>query len=100
MNQSIERRELTLAINEVETACDVSIAVAACTDYGLQARKASEVFKQVESAIAGWREEASRIGIPEAEQNLMAEAFGIDPTGLLLPITSRPNISITFPDSI
>jgi hypothetical protein len=75
MNPSIERRELTLAINEVETACDVSIATEACTDYGLPAQKAADVLKQVESAVAGWRGEASRLGIPEAEQNMMAAAF-------------------------
>jgi len=75
MNPSIERRELTLAINEVETACDVSIAMEACADYGLHAQKAGEVLKQVESAVAGWRDEASRVGIPEAEQNMMAAAF-------------------------
>jgi serine/threonine-protein kinase HipA len=75
MNPSIERRELKLAINEVETACDVSIAMEACTDYGLTARQAGDLLKQVESAIIGWRDEASRLGIPEAEQNMMAAAF-------------------------
>jgi serine/threonine-protein kinase HipA len=75
MNPSIERRELTLAINEVETACDVSIAMEACTDYGLPAQRAGDVLKQVESAVAGWRDEASRLGIPEAEQSMMAAAF-------------------------
>lgn len=31
----VERRDLSLAVNEVETACDVSIAMDACRDYGL-----------------------------------------------------------------
>jgi serine/threonine-protein kinase HipA len=75
MNPSIERRHLTLAINEVETSCDVSIAMEACMDYGLPVRKADEVLKEVESAVAGWRDEASRLGIPEAEQSMMAAAF-------------------------
>lgn len=34
MNPSIDREELTLAINEVETACDVAIAMDAHRDYG------------------------------------------------------------------
>jgi serine/threonine-protein kinase HipA len=75
MNPSIERRELMLAINEVETACDVSIAMEACSDYGLTAQKADDALKQVESAVAGWQDEASRLGIPKAEQNMMAAAF-------------------------
>jgi serine/threonine-protein kinase HipA len=75
MNPSIERRELTLAINEVENSCDVSIAMETCTDYGLPAQRAGDVLKQVESAVAGWRDEASRLGIPEAEQSMMAAAF-------------------------
>jgi hypothetical protein len=44
MNPSIERRELTLAINEIETACDVSIAMEACTDYGLSAQQAGDAL--------------------------------------------------------
>jgi hypothetical protein len=35
INSSVDRQELTLAINEVETACDVSIAIEASQDYGL-----------------------------------------------------------------
>jgi serine/threonine-protein kinase HipA len=75
MNPSIERRELTLAINEVETACDVSIAMEANRDYGLTAQQASDALKQVEVAVAGWRDEAGRLAIPEVEQNMMTAAF-------------------------
>ncbi|HTT17427.1 MAG TPA: HipA domain-containing protein [Candidatus Sulfotelmatobacter sp.] len=75
VNPSIDRRELTLAINEVETACDVSIAVEASHDYGLNPREASDALKQVQDAVAGWRDEATRLNIPRAEQDLMADAF-------------------------
>lgn len=37
LNPSIERSELTRAINEVEMACDVSIAMDASKGYGLKA---------------------------------------------------------------
>jgi serine/threonine-protein kinase HipA len=75
MNPSIDRADLSLAINEVETACDVSIAMEACKDYGLTPHVAAGVLKQVRAALAGWRGQANRLGIPEAEQSLMATAF-------------------------
>ena len=75
MNPSIDRRELTLAINEVETACDVSIAMEASRDYGLNSREAADVLTQVRNAVVSWREEATRLNIFKAEQDLMANAF-------------------------
>ncbi len=75
INPSVDRQELTLAINEVETACDVSIAMEASQDYGLNPREATDVLKQVQDAVAGWREEATRLNIPKVEQDLMAIAF-------------------------
>jgi len=75
MNPSLDRRELSLAINEVESACDVSIAMAACKDYGLTREEASTVLKQVQAAVAGWQEEAKRLNIPKSERDLMAAAF-------------------------
>ena len=75
INPSVDRQELTLAINEVETACEVSIAMEASQHYGLNPREANDVLKQVQDAVAGWREEATRLNIPKAEQDLMANAF-------------------------
>jgi serine/threonine-protein kinase HipA len=75
INPSIDRRELTLAINEVETACDVSIAMEASRDYGLNSREAADVLTQVRNAVVSWREEATRLNILKAEQDLMANAF-------------------------
>lgn len=75
INPSIERHELSLAINEVETACDVSIAVDACRDYGLTRQEADRVVKQVRGAVGQWRSQAESLGIPRSEQDLMARAF-------------------------
>jgi len=75
INPSVDRQELTLAINEVETACDVSIAMEASQDYGLNPREAADLLKQLQDAVAGWREEAIRLNIPKGEQDLMANAF-------------------------
>jgi len=63
MNPSIDRADLSLAINEVETDCDVSIAMEACKDYGLTPEQAGGVLKQVRAAVAGWRGQANRLGI-------------------------------------
>jgi serine/threonine-protein kinase HipA len=75
INPSIDRDELTLAINEVETTCDVSIAMDASREYGLNPREAADVLKEVQEAARGWRKEATRLNIPKAEQDLMADAF-------------------------
>ena len=64
-----------VAINEVETACDVSIAMDASKDYGLTTQQSSDVLEEVQVAIHGWRNEASRLHIPKAEQDMMASAF-------------------------
>lgn len=75
MNPSIDRTELTLAINEVETACDVSIAMDARKEYGLTDQQADEVLEQVKTAVRGWRKEADLLHIPKAEQDLLTPAF-------------------------
>jgi serine/threonine-protein kinase HipA len=75
MNPSIDRTDLSLAINEVETACDVSIAIDAHKDYGLSRTEGARVLNQVRAAVATWREEANRVRIPTPEQDLLAAAF-------------------------
>lgn len=75
LNPSIERNELSLAINEVDTTCDVSIALEARADYGLSKIEADGVLAQVTTAITSWRTEAAQLRIHKAEQDLMAAAF-------------------------
>jgi hypothetical protein len=64
-----------LILSRRYTACDVSIAMEACKDYGLSPQRAGDVLKQVQAAVAGWRDEAIRLQIPKAEQDLMIDAF-------------------------
>ena len=75
INPSTDRNELSLAINEVDTACDVSIALEAHRDYGLSKTEAEKIIATAREAIASWRGEATQLGIPKAEQELMASAF-------------------------
>jgi serine/threonine-protein kinase HipA len=75
INPSIDRNELSLAIDETETTCDVSVAMNAYKSYGISAAQADAALKSIEAAVATWRAEATRLGIPRAEQNLMVTAF-------------------------
>lgn len=75
INPSIDRHELSLAINEVETACDVAIALDSCRDYGLTRSLAESICRQVSAAVKPWRSQATALGIPKSEQELMAPAF-------------------------
>jgi serine/threonine-protein kinase HipA len=75
INPSVDRNELSLAIDETEATCDVSVAMNAYKSYGISAAQADNALKSVETAVADWRIEANRFGIPRAEQNLMAAAF-------------------------
>lgn len=75
INPSVERNELSVAIDETETACDVSVAMNAYKSYGITAAQANEALQAVDTAVSGWRKEADRFGIPKAEQALMVDAF-------------------------
>ena len=75
INPSNERNQLSLAINEVDTTCDVSIALEAHADYGLSKTEAGEILAQAITAVASWRIEAAQLRIPKAEQDLMAAVF-------------------------
>jgi serine/threonine-protein kinase HipA len=75
INPSNDRNELSLAINEVDTTCDVSIAREAHADYGLSKIEADDIIERAAAAVASWRSEAILWGIPKTEQELMAAAF-------------------------
>jgi len=75
INPTVDRNELSLAIDETEMTCDVSVAMNAYKSYGISATQADAALKSIEAAVATWRAEATRLGIPRAEQNLMVTAF-------------------------
>jgi serine/threonine-protein kinase HipA len=75
LNPSIGRDELSLAIDEVDSACDVSIALEAHREYGMSKTEAEEIVARTTRVVAEWRQEAGRLRIPKAEQELMASAF-------------------------
>ncbi len=75
INPAIDRNELALAINEVESTCDVAIALEAHGAYGLTAAEAKTIISKIREVVGSWRSEARRLRIPRAEQELMAKAF-------------------------
>ena len=75
LNPSIESRDLSLAINELETRCDVAIALEACGDYGLLQTDAERIVSEVREAVGLWRAEAKALGISSWQQEEMAAAF-------------------------
>ena len=75
LNPSVDRRDLSLAINEFDTACDPAIAMDACGLYGLKPAVAQTILGEVRAAVGHWRQEAKRMGIPRGEQEALAAAF-------------------------
>ena len=75
INPSVDRNELSLAIDETEATCDVSVAMNAYKSYGISAAQADNALRSVDTAVVDWRAEANRFGIPKAEQALMEPAF-------------------------
>lgn len=75
LNPVPDGSELSLAINEVETHCDVGIAMDARKDYGISQAEADRALHEVRSTVSGWRHEADVLRIPKAEQDAMAAAF-------------------------
>jgi serine/threonine-protein kinase HipA len=75
INPSVDRDELSLSIDESEATCDVSVAINAHKAYGISAAQADAALKSVNAAVGTWRSEATRFGVPRAEQSLMAAAF-------------------------
>lgn len=75
LNPVPDRTELTLAINETETHCNVDIALEASRDYGVKRDEAERIVQEVRMGVSGWRHEASALKIPKHEQELMAPAF-------------------------
>jgi serine/threonine-protein kinase HipA len=75
VNPSVDRDDLTLAIDETETACDVEIARAAHAMYALTLKAADGLIAEVQAAVGTWQDEAASLGIRRSEQDQMASAF-------------------------
>jgi serine/threonine-protein kinase HipA len=75
VNPSLDGDDLTLAINETETMCDVEIARAAHKMLALTLQEADGIIAEVKAAVKTWRDEAEALRIRRSEQDQMAPAF-------------------------
>ena len=75
ISPSVDRNELSLAIDETDATCDIALAMNAYNAYGISKAQADVALKSVEMAVGTWRTEAQRFGVSRAEQNLMAAAL-------------------------
>jgi serine/threonine-protein kinase HipA len=53
INPSVNRNELSLAIDETETTCDVSVAMNAYKSYGISTARANEALQAVDAPVSG-----------------------------------------------
>lgn len=71
----IKPRILSTAIDLIDPSASLDIAVSVAHYFDLDNIKAKKIFKEVGSATALWREEASKVKIKKIEIDRMASAF-------------------------
>lgn len=75
INPNPHKKQLSLAIDEVNATLSLNVAESAAQYYGLGIERAREIVGQVRKAVQHWPEEAKALGIPSREQQLMRPAF-------------------------
>lgn len=75
INPNPHKRQLSLAIDEVNTSLDLDVARVAGATYGLKKNRIAEVIKEVLGVIPTWRREAENLGVSRREQEMMSQAF-------------------------
>jgi serine/threonine-protein kinase HipA len=68
---------LSLNIDENDNAMDVDLVRSVAPYFRITRAQASAVVSEFESAVRGWREVATAIGIGRQEQHEMADAFAV-----------------------
>lgn len=75
INPSIDKDGLSLNIDSDNNALDFGLAKSVGEYFKLTSVQMDQIVKEVCDAVAKWRPEAKKIGIPKAEQDLMEGAF-------------------------
>jgi serine/threonine-protein kinase HipA len=75
INPNPHKRQLSLAIDEVNTALSLDVAEAAGEVYGLKRNRVGDVIREVREAVAHWNRDASALGITRREQEMMQQSF-------------------------
>ena len=66
---------LKLNISENDNSLDFDLAMSITPYFGLEPVRAESVLTEVKRAVSGWRKLATKYGIPNFEQDIMARAF-------------------------
>jgi len=90
IDSSLESKELSLAINEVDTTCDVSIAFEARADYGLAKNEADEVIEQTTTGSCIVEERSD----PALDSESRARSHGVSVRALTNPQTTARSLDL------
>jgi serine/threonine-protein kinase HipA len=77
LNPRPDARSHELALDDTSKAPDVGVVLATAPYYRLTEREARLIVAEVSAALAGWPDRAARLGIAQAEIELMRSAFGV-----------------------
>lgn len=77
VNPNVEKSVHTLAIDERDSSPDLQLAMATAEYYLLKPADARALLESIKTAVRGWAEEASKLGIPRSEIEGMRPAFSI-----------------------
>lgn len=68
---------LKLNISENDNSLDFELVLSVASYFGVDAKHADRILKEVRAAVTQWREVAAAYGIPRSEQEMIAGAFKI-----------------------
>ncbi len=68
---------LKLNISENDNSLDFELVLSVAPYFGVDAKHADRILKEVRAAVATWREIAAAYGIPRSEQEMIAGAFKV-----------------------
>jgi serine/threonine-protein kinase HipA len=71
----IKARLLSLAIDEVDNTASLDLAMDVAAHFGVKAKVAKTIAKEVGKAVSHWRQEAASLGLSKNEIERMSSAF-------------------------
>lgn len=68
-------REQSLLINAYSATSNLDILLESCNEYMLIESTAKQIIGEVKTAMTAWKQVATAIGLPQAEQNIFKDRF-------------------------
>ena len=75
LNPDPDGAGLSPNISETDNALSFDLALEVAPFFRLESRQAELILRRVRDTIRGWKDQANRLGIPRAEQEVVAVAF-------------------------